>query len=313
MFRFGIEKNIRNSNTKVKSAKRIAIVFISAVVFIFDALGMLVLFLLRKKPVVRCVVLYYHDIPKEHQERFAHQMDLLLKVSYPILCSSTPPFEKGIRYTAITFDDGFISFKEVALHELEQRMIPATIFITTQYMGNAPGWLAHTRERLMTPLEIGVIARNTLVEIGSHGVSHKAFTRMYPDDAKHEFICSKQILESITDKKIVLFSFPHGAYSEEHLQLAIEAGYIRLFSIQPTCAFVRQDEYITGRVKVDSSDWHLEFVLKVVGAYRWLPFAYRLKRLLSVVIAQNHDQVLVHSRSHLLHRKERSYNEDKRR
>jgi peptidoglycan/xylan/chitin deacetylase (PgdA/CDA1 family) len=260
--------------------KRILILFISTALLVFDEIRRLALALCRRKPKARCVILYYHDIPKEYQKQFARQMDILLKLCRPIRCTEIPYFEEGHNYVGITFDDGFISFKEVALRELECRRLPATIFIPTEFLGNAPGWLSSSSERLMTPAEIGEIAKNNLITIGSHGVSHRPFTRMLLNEVKLELMESRSVLESLTGNKVTSFSFPHGAYSTECLKMAKEAGYSLIFSIQPHCAFESDDEHITGRVKVHPLDWRLEFVLKVVGAYRWLPYAIRLKKSL---------------------------------
>jgi peptidoglycan/xylan/chitin deacetylase (PgdA/CDA1 family) len=91
---------------------------------------------------------------------------------------------------------------------------------------------------------------------------------------------SKTCLESILGQEITLISFPHGSYNQQHVTMAREAGYERVFSILPSLAFSRSDEYVTGRVRVDPDDWMLEFRLKICGAYRWLPLAFAAKKAL---------------------------------
>jgi hypothetical protein len=39
-------------------------------------------------------------------------------------------------------------------------------------------------------------------------------------------------------------------------------------------------EFVLGRISVEPTDWALEFRLKLLGAYRWLPQAIALKRKL---------------------------------
>jgi len=264
----------------VSIVKKIVIIGISAAVFLYDKIKQGVLAALMKNPSARCVILYYHDIPKKEQGRFAFQMDLLLRYCLPVSCSTIPAFEAGKRYAGITFDDGFISYKDVALPELELRRIPSSIFIPTQYLGSAPGWLQNSEERLMTPEEIREIVQSPLVTIGSHGIKHGCFTNMSNDEVKTEFFESKVVLEKITGNRITIFSFPHGDYVEDHVHLAQSAGYEKVFSILPYCAFRKEDEYLIGRVKVYTTDWNIEFMLKINGAYRWLPFAYQLKKML---------------------------------
>ncbi len=144
--------------------------------------------------------------------------------------------------------------------------------------------MANSSERLMTCDEIRVISKNPLVTIGSHGVSHRPFTGLMPEEVNQEFMESKRVLESIVGQMVTSFSFPHGAFAEEHLQIAREVGYATIYSIKPVCAFEKPDEHITGRVKVYPSDWPLEFVLKITGSYRWLPYVYRIKRYFNAVL-----------------------------
>jgi hypothetical protein len=62
--------------------------------------------------------------------------------------------------------------------------------------------------------------------------------------------------------------------------LCREAGYERIFTTLPVFAFAEPGEFVVGRVRVDPTDWPLEFRLKLAGAYRWLPAAFAFKRLI---------------------------------
>ena len=81
-------------------------------------------------------------------------------------------------------------------------------------------------------------------------------------------------------REIRLFSFPYGAENDRLVDLCREAGYERVFTILPRLALLDPQEYVTGRVVVDPTDWPLEFRLKLLGAYRWLPRAFAWKRKL---------------------------------
>ena len=39
-------------------------------------------------------------------------------------------------------------------------------------------------------------------------------------------------------------------------------------------------EFVTGRIAVNPTDWELEFRLKILGAYQWLPRVIAYKRKL---------------------------------
>ena len=69
--------------------------------------------------------------------------------------------------------------------------------------------------------------------IGSHGLTHIRLNQVPEDVALKEIKDSKKILESITKKKVSLFSFPHGEFNNNHLEFARSCGYQRVFSIKP--------------------------------------------------------------------------------
>lgn len=77
-------------------------------------------------------------------------------------------------------------------------------------------------------------------------------------------------LEEILGEPVRLFSFPHGKCNRDSIRLAKEAGYDRVFTIEPVFAFAEPQEFVTGRVSVSLDDWPWEFRLKVLGAYRWM-------------------------------------------
>jgi hypothetical protein len=73
------------------------------------------------------------------------------------------------------------------------------------------------------------------------------------------------------------------------VKLAREAGYERIFSNLPTLAHLGKEEYVTGRVWMDPTDSRMELRLKVQGAYRWLPYAFALKRKLRHLVKRDRD------------------------
>lgn len=236
-----------------------------------------------KKMSATCVVLYYHAINSEQRELFCRQLETLLSLAKPIETNHKLPLSSGDYFVAITFDDAFTCILDNAVPELFKRHIPFTIFVPTGFIGKNPGWI----NKKNSP-QYNVLNENQLIElnkadnviIGSHCISHRNLTLLGNEEARMEIRQSKTCLESILGQKITLLSFPHGAYNQQHITMAQEAGYERVFSILPSLAFSRSDEYVTGRVRVDPDDWMLEFRLKICGAYRWLPLAFAVKKAL---------------------------------
>ncbi len=115
----------------------------------------------------------------------------------------------------ITFDDGHSSIYSLALPILRQYHFTATVFVTTDWI-NQPGWLSWTEIKELD--DYGV-------EIGSHGRSHVALSRLNPSEIETELRCSKEMLEKKLGRKIVSLSIPGGFYSKEVKKIARSIGY----------------------------------------------------------------------------------------
>jgi len=96
--------------------------------------------------------------------------------------------------------------------------------------------------------------------------------------AKRELAESRANLEKMLNEEVRLFSFPYGDFNKKLVLWCRESGYHRVFTISPTLAFSNPEEFVTGRIEVEATDWPIEFRLKVLGAYRWLPLAFALKQ-----------------------------------
>jgi peptidoglycan/xylan/chitin deacetylase (PgdA/CDA1 family) len=223
-----------------------------------------------------CVVVYYHSVDAAQRIRFAEQMDQLLSYAKPIATTGTAELEPGTRYAVVTFDDGFRNFYDRALPELVKRGIPATMFVISDAIGKSFGPEGHPEE-VMSLEQLRSLPEN-LVTIGSHTMTHPLLPSMNLDEAKREIALSRVKLEAELHRNIVLFSFPYGGFNQKLVEICHEAGYQRVFSTLPYFAFKEPNEFVTGRVRVDPTDWPLEFRLKLAGAYRWLPWAFELKR-----------------------------------
>ncbi len=233
-------------------------------------------------PTPKCVVLFYHSIPPKHRARFADQMDALLRHAVPIAADGTVPSNNGARYAVVTFDDGFESVLENAVPILRSRGICATVFVVAAYLGRPAGWrrfdeVVDGDEKVMSLEQLSMLPQD-LISIGSHTGTHPVLTSLDEDSAKEEILESRLRLQKMLHKEIKLFSFPYGAFNNDLVACCREAGYSRVFTILPTHGLSHPEEYVTGRVSVEPTDWNAEFYLKLMGAYRWQPLAFAVKR-----------------------------------
>ncbi len=187
------------------------------------------------------LILAYHDInpiPTRvkkryiytvHPEQFKWQMTLLREMGLPVVplsqavdrLSGKLPLEE--KYVVITFDDGYHTFMKYALPVLKQLQLPATLFVTTGYLGQAKAfpwlveetgvsrdfaaWQPFTRE------DIHQLGESEMVEIGSHTHLHRSVTEMDGTDYLHDVATSRRILQEILSREVVHFSYAYSISS----------------------------------------------------------------------------------------------------
>jgi len=238
--------------------------------------------LLGLRPRGSCVVLTYHSVTSEERPLFARQMDTLLRYAKPVRADieALPP--EGGRYAVLTFDDGMQNIVDNALPELEKRSIPATLFIITDVLGKIPDWECFGprdtgEEHVMSEEQLRKLPSD-MVEIASHTMTHPVLPQIDREKLAQEVEGSRAKLAKMLGREIKLLSFPYGAFNDDVVDACRKAGYERVFSVLPYFAFSEPQEFLTGRMGVCPTDWPIEFRLKVLGAYRWLPFMFDLKR-----------------------------------
>jgi peptidoglycan/xylan/chitin deacetylase (PgdA/CDA1 family) len=249
-------------------------------VYLLSAAHELLLRLSNKVPPGKCVVLYYHSVPRSQRRLFALQMNTVLRHATPVTLDSDMLLSRGAKTVAITIDDAFENLLENAIPELTRRRIPAAIFAVSGALGKTLAGDSEPADRVMSAEQLKSLPRE-LFTIGSHTVSHPFLPALSREAARRELQDSRAQLSELLQRDVRLFSFPFGGCTRALVNLCREVGYRRVF------AFGDPGEYIVGRVRVDPTDWPLEFFLKLQGAYRWLPWAFRLKqRILSSGIAK---------------------------
>lgn len=268
--------------------KRIINLTISMLVGVCDWLRDRSSLLVGRKPQKKCVVLAYHSVPDAQRSRFASQMDVLIRNAEPVRADIDACPVQGERYAVVTFDDGFQNIVDNALPELSKRGIPATLFVVTESLGGNRGW-EHLggddtrQEKVMSAEQLRELSPE-LVTIGSHTMTHPLLPSIEKSQVQQELSGSRMKLKQILNREVSLLSFPYGGFNDTVIEDCREAGYERVFTALPVFAFSQPGEFVTGRVGTAPTDWPIEFRLKLAGAFRWLPYAYALKRrILSVL------------------------------
>jgi peptidoglycan/xylan/chitin deacetylase (PgdA/CDA1 family) len=249
---------------------------ISLFVFLIDEAGKTLVRVFGQTPDGKCVVLYYHSVPASERRLFAQQLNVVLRCAQPIRGDEDIDPASRRNCVLITFDDGFENFLTQALPELEKRKIPATVFVIADGMNRDFG-LDTYAETLLSLEQVRNLPAS-LVTIGSHTLTHPMLTQVEEDEACREIKDSRTKLEAMLGRQVAQFSFPFGGFNERLVGFCREAGYERVYTTLPAFAFEQRGQFVCGRVRVDPTDWALEFRLKLAGAYRWLPMVFSLKR-----------------------------------
>jgi glycosyltransferase involved in cell wall biosynthesis/peptidoglycan/xylan/chitin deacetylase (PgdA/CDA1 family) len=226
-------------------------------------------------------------------ERFREQIGGLIRRGYVITplrevlrrrASGTP---LAPRTVVVTFDDGFASVHAHALPVLREFKAPATVFLNTAYLDSAKPfpfdrWGMAYRHRLpaghyrpLTSAECQEMARDRLVELGSHTHTHADF-RGRPAALLSDTRISVDILRRRFGLAQVSFAFPGGrkysGHSGEDLMAAVR-------KVPVTCALTtdgapvdwRSDPFGWGRFNVYQWDTATTLAAKLKGCYGWAP------------------------------------------
>lgn len=160
----------------------------------------------------------FYRIPLGELERLLSQ---LRKLGYQTVSSHAfRAWQQGggaipERTVLLTFDDGHASHFELVAPLLVRYRFTGTFFVTTGHIGK-PGYLTWDQLRKLRFLGM---------EIGSHGATHRALTRLSPGEVAEELVSSKHLLEQQLGVPIVAIAAPGGFWNASVAQAADEAGY----------------------------------------------------------------------------------------
>ena len=155
---------------------------------------------------------------------------------------------------AITFDDGYRDNLTVALPLLEKFRLPMTLFVTAGFLG---------RDGYLSEEELREMSQHSLVTIGAHGLWHRHFNLLTPDEARLELVESRRLLEGITGKRVDLLAWPFGECDTALEGLSAECGYRASWSVWKGT----NSAHSRWRVPLGRRDNLARFVVKSCGFY----------------------------------------------
>jgi peptidoglycan/xylan/chitin deacetylase (PgdA/CDA1 family) len=244
---------------------------------------------LGKKRSGTAVVLYYHNVPIRFRSQFEAQMKLVCRLARPVALNDLNNLSAGCHSVAITFDDGLDSVAENAAPTLDRLGVPATVFVVADRLGVVPEWgqaYYAPHERVMSQEQLHGLPK--VMSVGSHTLTHPDLTAVSEERAVQEIAASRQKLETLLRRPVLHFAFPYGSFNPTAVSRCHAAGYERVFTTEPALTPKEAKAFVVGRVAADPWDWRLEFRLKMLGAYSWLPYVTAAKRRIRQFFSPDH-------------------------
>jgi len=107
--------------------------------------------------------------------------------------------------------------------------------------------------KLMEAEHIGKLARNPLIEIGSHTVNHYNLPFLKNEEIEEELLTSKKQLENVIQKEVLSIAYPEGDYSEAIKKSAENCGYSFQLAVDYRVPSDKIDARIRNRFSISNT------------------------------------------------------------
>jgi peptidoglycan/xylan/chitin deacetylase (PgdA/CDA1 family)/glycosyltransferase involved in cell wall biosynthesis len=194
--------------------------------------------------------------------RFAAHLAWLQRLGYRVI--SLDQFlacrrEKRLpsaRSVVITFDDGYLDNYTLAFPILQQRKLPATIFLVSDYVGQTNQWdkSGPLAERpLLDWLRIKEMAAQG-IQFGAHTCTHVALTAVSPDQAAAEITDSRERLACELNQPITTLAYPYGEHDPVVQSMVEQAGFAAACTVDPGLNNLTTPAVALRRVEIRGTD-----------------------------------------------------------
>lgn len=154
------------------------------------------------------------------------------------------------RSIAITFDDGFKNFYEVAYPVLKDCGFTAMVFLVPGHCGKNNKWEGQSKRipvlNLLGWEEIREMADKG-IDFGAHTINHTDLPKLSVKQASEEIVNSKQVIEKNLGKNVQFFAYPYGELNHE-IKAIVKNHYSGACSVEMDFVNIKSDIYALPRI-----------------------------------------------------------------
>lgn len=163
------------------------------------------------------------------------------------------------REAAITLDDGYLDNYTNALPLLEKYNLPATIFITTGFLGEKANldwdheYRSEDKASFLNEDQIKKMSVHKLITVGAHTHRHNRLSGLDYQKQLDEINISKEILQNITGSQINYFAYPFGGifdFNKDTTKVLKSVNLRCAYTTVPALLTYNSDKYRLPRINI---------------------------------------------------------------
>ena len=184
--------------------------------------------------------------------RLEEQLQALVGAGYALvgLTEALDRHAHGDRVAALTFDDGYTDFLEVAVPVLARQGARSTLYVPTRHLGGHATWLADGGHLAILDADAVREVADLGHEIGSHGAVHVPLDVLPGPVVAAQLRESRRALEDAVGRRVDSFCYPHGYHSRRLREHVRRAGYRNACTIGHRTSPVDEDPWAVSRLLV---------------------------------------------------------------